>query len=72
MKEIANLPKGKIGIILSFGPQISVIIQVPFLLVYVIYDQLSLLLYILLIRGISSGLFIPVMVNFISSLLLSE
>ncbi|QVK17861.1 MFS transporter [Mycoplasmatota bacterium] len=51
---------------------ISIIIQVPFLLVYVFFDQLNLLLYILLIRGISSGLFIPVMVNFISSLLPKE
>lgn len=51
---------------------ISIIMQVPFLLVYVFVDELNILLYILLIRGISSGLFIPVMVNFISSLLPSE
>lgn len=51
---------------------ISILIQIPFLLVYIYSSDLNLLLYILLLRGISSGLFITVMVNFISSLLPSD
>jgi len=51
---------------------ISIILQIPFLLVYSLSSEVNLLLYILLIRGVSSGLFIPVMINFISSLLPSE
>ncbi len=48
---------------------ISILIQIPFLLVYIYSSNLYLLVYILLLRGISSGMFITVMVNFISSLL---
>ncbi len=50
----------------------SIFIQIPFLLVYVFSDNLNLLLYIIIIRGVSSGLFIPVIVNFISSILPSD
>ncbi|MDF2699102.1 MAG: ywbF [Haloplasmataceae bacterium] len=47
----------------------AIILQVPVLIIFIFCNNLNVLIFALLLRGASQGMYVPVLVNFISSLL---